>query len=432
VLGVDGAIEALLASDPATLSHEARLDLLAELDRLAARVAARTQRVLAAVHTDPPPLRPGTAQKVRDKAFVREEVACLLRWSPAVAGTRLHDAADLVSRLPATLGELEAGRFSCWHAKALVDATRALDPAIAAKVERRVLPRAGEQTLANFRRSIDRTVLRLDPRRSEDRHRDARAARRVVCSPERDGMASLYAYLPAPDAARIRTRINTAADQMKRAGTGADERSADQRRADAFIDLLCGTSTGTGTGPTGRGRAEVQITVSLDTLCGRSDEPGELTGHGPLPAGVAAALARALCTDSTTRVRTVIVHGQQLMPPNGIDDTPQVYRPGTRLHDYVVARDRSCRFPGCHRQGHRCDIDHIVPFDGTNTIHANLHCLCPRHHHLKEEAGWHVTRAPDGTTRWTTPTGRSYDKPPDERPVDAGPDPPVLELQSDR
>jgi hypothetical protein len=53
---MDGSIEVLLDTDPGTLSHEDRLGLLVELDRLAARVAARTQRLLAAVHTDPPPM----------------------------------------------------------------------------------------------------------------------------------------------------------------------------------------------------------------------------------------------------------------------------------------------------------------------------------------------------------------------------------------
>src|SRR4051794_38199490 len=114
---MDQSIETLLDTDPGTLSHQQRLDQLAALDRLAARVAARTQRVLAAIHTDPPPMLAGTPTSVRDKAFVREEVACLLRWSPGVTGTRMHDAADLVARLPHTLADLEAGRFSAWHAR---------------------------------------------------------------------------------------------------------------------------------------------------------------------------------------------------------------------------------------------------------------------------------------------------------------------------
>lgn len=96
-------IGAPLAADPCVVCHDERLDLLVQLDR----VAARTQRVLAAIDTDPPPLLPGIAQRMRDKAFVREEVACWQRWSPGVAGARLHDAADLVQRLPAAVAGLE-------------------------------------------------------------------------------------------------------------------------------------------------------------------------------------------------------------------------------------------------------------------------------------------------------------------------------------
>jgi hypothetical protein len=42
--------------------------------------------------------------------------------------------------------------------------------------------------------------------------------------------------------------------------------------------------------------------------------------------------------------------------------------------------------------------------------------LCPRHHHCKHEGGWTVHRRPDGVTEWTSPTGRTYEKPPDDWP----------------
>lgn len=129
----------------------------------------------------------------------------------------------------------------------------------------------------------------------------------------------------------------------------------------------------------GGGYAEVRVTLSLDTLTGRCGEPGELAGYGPLHAAVAADLAKTLSAHASTQT--------------------------------------TCRFPGCRRTGQRCEIDHIIPFDGTNTTAANLQCLCPRHHHLKHEASWQVTRGPDGITRWTTHTGRRYDKPPDAMPL---------------
>jgi hypothetical protein len=133
---------------------------------------------------------------------------------------------------------------------------------------------------------------------------------------------------------------------------------------------------------------------------------------------VAAELAQRLCEEPSTRIRTVLLDQHQPIPPPGIDTAASSYRPGTRLREYILTRDRTYRFPGCHRTAARCDIDHITPFTGTNTTHSNLHCLSPRHHHLKHEAGWTITRTPTGTTQWTTPTGHRYDKPPDELPRD--------------
>jgi hypothetical protein len=82
-------------------------------------------------------------------------------------------------------------------------------------------------------------------------------------------------------------------------------------------------------------------------------------------------------------------------------------------------------FPGCRRTAARCELDHIHTWnDGGTTSAANLQPLSPRHHHLKHEAGWSVHRLPDGTTRWTSPAGRIYHRPPDETPIDTTSDPP--------
>jgi hypothetical protein len=85
----------------------------------------------------------------------------------------------------------------------------------------------------------------------------------------------------------------------------------------------------------------------------------------------------------------------------------------------VIARDRTCRHPGCHRDARRAELDHITPWAaGGETNSANMHALCTRHHRAKHEAGWRVRRHPDGSTHWTSPTGRRYQKPPDPLPID--------------
>ena len=149
----------------------------------------------------------------------------------------------------------------------------------------------------------------------------------------------------------------------------------------------------------------VQVVVALSTLLGCDQYPAELVGHGPIPA----ALAREIAADPTgTWHRLVTDGGGRLL------DASRSYTPPPRLRAHVIARDLTCRFPGCRRQATGCEIDHVVAYSaGGPTAEPNLHALCPRHHHLKHEAGWKVQRR-DGTTEWTTPTGRRIDKPPDD------------------
>ncbi len=89
------------------------------------------------------------------------------------------------------------------------------------------------------------------------------------------------------------------------------------------------------------------------------------------------------------------------------------YRPPAALADYVRARDRTCRFPGCTRRARSCEIDHLLAWeDGGPTSRDNCECLCPRHHHLKHEAGWQVLGEPEDELTWITPTGHAYRAPP--------------------
>jgi hypothetical protein len=108
-------------------------------------------------------------------------------------------------------------------------------------------------------------------------------------------------------------------------------------------------------------------------------------------------------------------HGR-VIPDSDVDDAPTRYRPSAKLWRHVVTQHRTCRFPGCNRLATRCDLDHVEPYDGTNTVEKNLEPLCPRHHHCKHDGGWTVHRRPDGTTEWTSPTGRTYEKPPADWP----------------
>jgi Domain of unknown function (DUF222)/HNH endonuclease len=408
------AVAAISMLDPALLSHAGRVDLLVALERQQAWLAARQQRVLAAIADHPhdaadPADRTGTS-------WVREDVACALRLSGITAQSRLHTATDLADRLPRTLRMLDRGAITYLHARALTDAVTALDPKTATEVETRVLTKAREQTLANFKRSLTHAVQTLDPARIAAQRDHAMTERRVCLTAREDGMAELWALLPAEGAAAVMTAV----DALASATPADDPRTADQRRADALIDHAI-AALHDPLLPRAQGmRPAVQITIALSTLLGCDDQPGELAGHGPIPAPV----ARHIAADPTGTWRRLITD------PTGrlLDCGTTTYRPPADLARHVIARDQTCTFPGCNRSAHRCDLDHAIPASTGGATNAdNLAALCRRHHRAKHEAGWHVTRH-ETTSHWTSPTGHRYQSSPPAYPIDrtreGDPDPP--------
>jgi hypothetical protein len=157
----------------------------------------------------------------------------------------------------------------------------------------------------------------------------------------------------------------------------------------------------------GRKPVTINVTIDLPTLLNMAENPGQLSGYGPIPAS----LARELAADGNwKRFITDPTSGELL------DIGRKSYRPSQHLVDFLIARDRTCRFPGCRYPAHRSDIDHVTPWDdGGKTTPENLGSLCRRHHRLKTHGGWKVTSASDGSCEWISPNGKHYLVP--SRPV---------------
>ena len=118
-------------------------------------VGRRAAATLPGRDRRPPRTAPAPATgEAGSKQWAREEVACALRWSFGTTATRLGNATELVRRLPDTLDALETGTISPGHVRVLVDAVAHLSDEIASAVQARVLPRAGSQTVAEFRRCV--------------------------------------------------------------------------------------------------------------------------------------------------------------------------------------------------------------------------------------------------------------------------------------
>jgi hypothetical protein len=409
VFDVSGpALAASLSSvDLATVDDELLVEAIAGWERLASWAAAGQLAAVAELarrRRPVPAAGPGGDQGHPGlpaiSEFAVDEVAAALRLSRQAAGTRLHVAVEVAERLPATGAALRRGELDLAKVRRIAEATSPLPAEAASLVEQRVLPRAATQTIGQLRASLARAVLAVDPADAAERHRRALADRRVCITPREDGMAELWALLPADGAVAVRHALDVLAS---RSPGRSDGRTADNRRADALVELavLAGRQGGPARGVRRdlRPRADVHVTVPADTLLGQSDEPGELAGHGPVPAS----MARRLAADGTwRRILTDPVSGAVL------DVGRRSYAPPAALADHVLARDRTCRFPGCRLPAQRCDLDHTVPYPEGPTSAGNLAALCRHHHRLKHLAGWTVEQPEPGVLLWTSPAGHRY------------------------
>ncbi|RIJ70813.1 HNH endonuclease [Nakamurella silvestris] len=151
----------------------------------------------------------------------------------------------------------------------------------------------------------------------------------------------------------------------------------------------------------------INVTIAGTTLIGLDDQPGSLDRYGPVTAFQARAISLGgdwyrMVTDPHTGVL--------------LDLGRTRYRPTQALIDYVCARDRTCRWPGCHQPAMLSELDHEIEFrpgqpDGGTTDPRNLRCLCTRHHHLRHTPGWAITTNSDQTTTVRSPLGTTRTAP---------------------
>jgi hypothetical protein len=187
-----------------------------------------------------------------------------------------------------------------------------------------------------------------------------------------------------------------------------DLRTMDMKRADALSEIAgIAVSLSADEAKSHRRSVSVNVTIDLPTLLGLKENPGQLAGYGVLPAQIMRALAgegkwRRFITDPNTG--TLLDYGRDS------------YQPPQDLVDYLIARDRTCRFPGCRHSAARADIDHAEAWeDGGETSAANLGALCRRHHRMKTHGGWKLSSNEDGSCNWESPDGHRYFVP--ARPV---------------
>ena len=328
------------------------------------------------------------------QAAMQAEIALAAGISATAAGSLAEDAWLLARQNPATLAGLAAGDLQPWAARAIATATagiaeddlRLLADAIIAEEAAEVVP-------GKVRGLAHRRVAEVDPDAAARNAEAERKEQHVVSFPgAADGTAYLQAYLEAEKATACQEALRSEARSRKAAG---DTRRSGQIMCEVLFERLTGAATVTDV------TTHVSVLLSDRTLLGLDNQPGQLLGHGPIPADI----ARSLATHHNAWLRRFLT--------DPIDGTMMVADTKRRRYqgpqrDIGTVRDQYCRGINCAQP---ISIwDHINPYaDGGPTSLPNGQglsggCSASRDHPLME-----VHRDPlSGVVTWTTPTGRSW------------------------
>ncbi|MGI8870050.1 MAG: DUF222 domain-containing protein [Mycobacteriales bacterium] len=439
ILTERGLVEHILGFDRLTGWAEAKQSAyIAELASRQPRVSGRAERDRGG---------PGGCSE-----YVVHELSAMLSMTKTTAEVVLDRAVE-VRRLPTLAQAWQVGVVSTAKVAIVIEETRRLPESAARAVEAEIISDAARLTTTKLRRRLRRLTAGYEQAQRE-KAEQARADRKVVVYPLPDGMANLVATLPA-ELARL---AYLTLCEIAQTAPDDDTRSVDARRADALVHLItcqdpactCGAAAaaassctdepvsagqpgdaaaapvrdgaGLSTSSTSSAAAschcpetgavdcwrlpsvQVLVTIAASTLLGLDDDPGELAGHGPVPAAV----ARMLAADATWRRLIVRPDGGTVI---SLDRTS--YRPGEVLGDHIRARDVRCRFPTCSRAASDkgIDLDHSIPWPAGPTTPQNLTAKCRAHHRLKTHGKWQHQQRPDGTVIWTSPLGQRYEDP---------------------
>lgn len=406
--------------DPYALGASDRITYLTALDRQDGWLYALRQRAIAAVAGLQPSEGEGPLYGV-DEAE-REDISTALRLAPATAQSRIDIARTLVNNLPNTCSALATGEISSAHASVIaresaIAIRNGAPDSVIFEVEQRALAFAELHTPGQLAARLRSDIAKSIPEEFEEITSRATALRRVSCYNEADGMSTVVAILPAADAQIVMNSIESFILRQEQLGHSRNagemksiksnnvdsdtHRTIDQKRADA-LSTICSNflSEISETVTPQRRPLTVNVTIDLPTLFGLAENPGQLAGYGPIPASV----ARELASDAKWKRFITEPHTGNLL-----DFGRESYEPPQHLKDFLIARDRTCRFPGCRRSALLSDLDHAESWEsGGTTSPENIGALCRRHHRLKTHDGWSIQSFSDGSCTWTSPLGKEF------------------------
>src|SRR3954451_23732375 len=267
----------------------------------------------------------------------------------------------------------------------------------------------------------------LDPDRVQDLSEDSFTRRRACHRVDEFGMFDFRFVLDPATGVQVAAALEAAA-APRPAGTAVDadgqqvevrdDRSAAQRLADAFVELV--------TGPGGGDAAVVAVTATLEQVAEAESRTEERPQGAPVPEG-AAGRARATLggTDGTRPGGTLDpsvlarlgcdspLYRILLDPSGSVLDVGHAKRLATPAQRQALAvRGGGCVVPVCGKPAEWCEPHHVIGWPaGGRTDLDNLVLLCSRHHTAVHAGVWQV-RMRDGIPWLIPPRWRDPDQTP--------------------
>ncbi len=413
---LDGAIDALLATDISARSTRDQMGLLRRLNIAASRLPAIGHRAITALRDSATPAELGDP--------LTTALANTLHITPKDAKARIDDAAELGPRrtlsgeplapwLPATATAQAAGTIRADHVRVIRDFFKDLPGHVSIDDRTRA-----ERDLVGYSRGLrpdevkklaDRLLVLYHP---DGNLTDTDRARRrgLTLGPQRpDGMSTIKGDL-TPEA---RATLEPIFAKLARPGmcnadddapcvdgdpspeqARADHRTPRQRNHDALLAagraVLCSGKLGQLNGLP----ATIIVSTTLAEL-----ESG--TGYALTAGGTVISMTDVLRVGSHAFHYLVLFDGNSV--PLDLQRARRCASPGQRI--VLLAKDRGCTRPGCTADGYHSEVHHAVTDwkDHGLTNIGDLTLACHPDNLLIENTDWTTRKRPDGITEWIPP-----------------------------
>lgn len=409
-------LDGLLGSDLSSLSADEHTQLVSSLVKAQSRLQAATLDAVGAFDA-------ADVASVSRHRTTKRWLESRTKLSAGAAAAMARQARAVRDHLPGTREALAAGHISPQHASVIARVVRTVGAEHARVAEPILIRLARRADPATVGRATAAILAHVHPEKAEKALHDAYERRGL-----RVRVVGELGYLDGVFDVESTELIQSALMPLMRPAGPTDKRSSEQRRADAFLDII-GHHLDHADMPTQGGhRPHLSVVVNADQLppvdgdaeSGQGSDaawaqPGLAPGDGEtsqrsrgwagvisLPwtsAAVPASAARRWACDAvlTPIVARLLGRRRIQFPPE--KDTVWLplalgrsQRTATAAQlKALTARDGGCIHPGCSRTSAYCDAHHVVHWaDGGATDLSNLVLLCRHHHRTLHARQWSI------------------------------------------